>query len=60
MSKGTRYIDGQEFILCGRELSKENAQKVRKVLLERWAKVRIIKLADWDFMLYVHGRMAGE
>lgn len=56
MQKGTRWINGQEYLLCGRVDSKERAVQQATALRTEWAKVRIIKLWEYDFMLYVHGR----
>lgn len=56
MERGTRYIGGREYLLCGRVDSKEHAGSEAADLRKYWAHVRIIKLSDWDYMLYVHGR----
>lgn len=59
MAKGTRFIGGKEFLLAGREVSKFDAQVARIDLLRSdWERVRIIKLSDWDYMLYAHGRIS--
>lgn len=55
MTKGVRFIDGREYLLCGRAESKTAALEARKALLASWDKVRIVKVWDYDFMLYVHG-----
>jgi hypothetical protein len=55
MTKGIRFIDGREYLLCGREFTKEKAKQEKAALLASWERVRIVKLSDWDFMLYVHG-----
>lgn len=48
-------IDGKEFLLAGRTNSKESAKSEKAALLKSHAIVRIIKLNDWDFMIYIHG-----
>jgi len=55
-SKGVRWIDGREYLLCGRESNKEHAQWHATALREQWERVRIVKLNDWDYLLYVHAR----
>jgi hypothetical protein len=55
MRRGVRWIDGREFLLCGRESSREDAERAKKTLRDSWERVRIVKLNNWDFMLYVHG-----
>jgi hypothetical protein len=54
--KGVRWIDGQEYLLCGRYNDKDSASRAAKINREDWERVRIIKLNDWDFLIYVHGR----
>lgn len=54
-SRGTRYINGREYLLCGRYSSKVAAQSAAESSRERWYQVRIIKVNQWDFMIYVHG-----
>ena len=51
-------IDGQEYLLCGRYTDKEQAARAKAALLHSWLKVRIIKLSNWDYLLYVHGSKA--
>jgi hypothetical protein len=48
-------IDGREYMLAGRVSDRGIAMDQRDELLKRWTLVRIIRLSDWDFMLYVHG-----
>lgn len=55
MTKGVRWIDGREFLLAGRKSDKEGAERERDALRHSWERVRIVKLSDWDYMLYVHG-----
>lgn len=55
-TKGVRWIDGREYLLCGRADSKEGAQSQARALRASWFSVRIVKLWEFDFMLYVHGR----
>jgi hypothetical protein len=55
MARGTRWIDGREYLLGGRVSTKEQAISERADLLRDWSRVRIIKRNDWDYMLYVHG-----
>lgn len=55
MTKGIRWIDGREFLLAGRKSRKEDAKQEAAALRASWAQVRIVKLNDWDYMLYVHG-----
>jgi hypothetical protein len=55
MQKGNRIINGREFLLCGRASSKESAEQHKRSLRDGWTLVRIVKMSDWDFMLYVHG-----
>jgi hypothetical protein len=57
MSKGTRYIDGREYLLCGRYSSGEEARKAAKLARAEWMYVRTVKLNSLDFMIYVHGRI---
>ena len=57
MIKGTRWIKGQEFIICGRAFTKDSARTEKQSLLKEWSQVRIIKLNDNDYALYVHGYM---
>ena len=56
MPRGVRMIAGREFLLAGRTDSKERATADAKALRQEWERVRVIKLRDWDFMLYAHGR----
>jgi hypothetical protein len=55
MQKGVRWIGGKEYMLAGRCDSKKRAKEQAAALRESWASVRIVKLWDYDFMLYVHG-----
>lgn len=55
MTKGIRWIKGQEYMLAGRCDSKTLASHMKRMLLLKWNKARIIKLWDYDFLLYVHG-----
>jgi hypothetical protein len=55
MRRGVRWINGQEYLLCGRHGCKEFAEREAMYLRKSWLKVRIIKRHNWDFMLYVHG-----
>jgi hypothetical protein len=54
--KGTRMIEGREYLLGGRTTDKDKASAERRQLLKEWERVRIIKLCLVDYMLYVHGR----
>ena len=54
MTKGVRFIDGQEYLLCGRTSERDAAERQAKALKSSWSRVRIIKLNNWDFMIYVH------
>ena len=53
--KGIRMINGQEYMLNGRYSDKEQAQKAADELRYSWSKVRVIKLWECDYMIYVHG-----
>ncbi len=53
--RGIRMIEGQEYLLCGRCSSKESAIREAEALRKTHIKVRIIKVWDCDYMLYVHG-----
>jgi hypothetical protein len=53
--RGVRYIDGKVYLLCGRTADCDDAHRRAAQLKAEWNKVRIIKLNDWDYMLYVHG-----
>lgn len=55
--KGVRWIGGREFLLCGRESDKVRAQSVAKVLRGEYMIVRIVKIWECDYMLYVHGKL---
>lgn len=55
-TKGVRWFGGREFLLCGRKSDKEDAVSEKRALLHSWERVRIVKLNDWDYMLYVHAR----
>ena len=54
-AKGVRFIGGREYLLAGRTVSRERAEIYRVALQSTWNSVRIVKLSDWDFVLYVHG-----
>lgn len=54
MTKGVRFIGGREYLLAGRTTSRERAEQERTALQNTWQSVQIVKLCDWDFMLYVH------
>lgn len=56
MSRGVRMIGGREYLLCGRVGSKEAATSAARSLRREWMRVRVVKLNDWDYMLYAHGR----
>jgi hypothetical protein len=56
VTRGIRYIDGQQYMLNGRYDSRERALCEAKEARQYWLKVRIIKVWEHDFMLYVHGR----
>lgn len=57
MTKGVRWIRGQEYLLNGRYSDKTKAIEAAADLRKSWLKVRIIKLWDYDFLVYVHGSM---
>lgn len=54
MQKGARMINGQEYILAGRCSNKESAKKQAEAVRTRYQKVRIIKILDYDYMIYAH------
>lgn len=56
MQAGIRMIDGKEYMLAGRTSDKERAQSEAQSLRRSWSSVRIIKIWEYDYMLYVHGR----
>lgn len=55
MRRGVRWIQGREFLLAGRCSDKAKAVIERNALRNSWERVRIIKLWQYDFLLYVHG-----
>ncbi len=55
MQKGVRWIKGREYLLCGRAPNREAARVQALSLATQWKSVRIIKLWEYDFLLYVHG-----
>ena len=55
MRKAVRWINGQEYLMCGRASSKDEAKKEAKALLKSWSKVVIVKYDDYDFAIFVHG-----
>lgn len=55
MSKGIRFIDGQEYLLAGRCSSKQSAISEAIELRRFHSKVRIIKVWEFDYLVYVHG-----
>lgn len=55
--RGIRFINGQEYMLCGRTSERDAAQREAKSLRSSWSKVRVIKISNWDYMIYVHGGM---
>ena len=57
---GVRWLGGREFLLCGRVSSRAAARFEQEHLRLEWDRVRMIKLSDFDFMLYVHGRKGGQ
>lgn len=58
MAKGTRWIKGQEYLLNGRYADRQQALDIAAEMRGKWwHKVRVVKLSDWDFMIYVHGRL---
>lgn len=52
--KGVRFIKGREYLLSGRYCSKAEARSAAVHTRKRWESVRIIKLWDCDYMIYVH------
>ena len=52
---GIRWIDGQEYMLSGRYSDQQRAIDTAKYLRKSWLKVRVIKLWEFDFLIYVHG-----
>ena len=55
MIKGTRWIQNREFIIAGRANNLDSATAEKKALLKQWSQVRVIKLKNYDYALYVHG-----
>lgn len=49
---GTRKIGGKFYLLAGRTGSKQWAESEAAEIRRRGNLVRIVKLSEWDFMIY--------
>lgn len=52
MEKGTRHINGKYYLLAGRVSSKESAMSEAHAIRKQGKLARIIKLHDFDYMIY--------
>lgn len=57
MTRGVRWINGREFLLCGRYDDREKALEAKRVSLLYWDRARIVKLNPFEWFVYVHGQL---
>ena len=55
MAKGIRWIGGRQYLLHGRASSKDRAKQSAQDLRNDGYIVRVVKLWEFDYMIYSHG-----
>jgi hypothetical protein len=55
MTRGVRWIDGREYLLYGRYSDRDLASQAVKNARGNHISVRLVKLSNWDFLIYIHG-----